>query len=333
MQVAVLHAAVTSQAAADEQDVLAEVEFASQALSRLGHEPTVVPFSLDIPWVMARLRELRPAFVFNLVDSVAGAGRLIHLAPALLDFLNIPYTGAGTDAIYLTSNKLVSKKVLAGSCLQTLPYWLAEEVLRKDSEWSGLFIVKSVWEHASIGLDEDSVITSPELLRSRIRNLKDARSFFVEAYADGREFNVSLLAGESGVEVLPIAEIRFVDYPDGKPKVVGYRAKWDVDSFEYRHTVRSFAGPDEDQGLLERLASIARDCWDLFDLRGYGRVDFRVDGEGKPWVLEINANPCISPDSGFIAAASRQGLSFDQVVARIISDSLDRWTIPSRGGM
>lgn len=331
MKVAVLHAAVAPQAAPDEKDVLAEVEFVSQALSRLGYETTAVPFYLDIAGVMACLREVCPTFVFNLVDSVAGAGQLIHLAPALLDFLQIPYTGAGTDAIYLTSNKIVSKKVLAGSILRTPGWWLSKQVLQGQVDWPGPFIVKSVWEHASIGLDEGSVVPTLELLRSRIREGKVTRGFFVEAYVDGREFNLSLLAGKNGPEVLPPAEIQFVDYPEGKPRVVGYRAKWHEDSFEYRHTVRSFAFPDEDRRLLEKLASLAHDCWDLFGLRGYCRVDFRVDAEGKPWVLEVNANPCISPDSGFVAAATRKGLHFDQVLARIIRDSLNRWDLPADG--
>ena len=119
MKVVVLHAAVAPQAAPDEKDVLEEVAHVSEALNRLGYEPISLPFSIDTQEFMERLLELRPAFVFNLVDSVEGKGHLIHLAPALLDFLNIPYTGAGTDAIYLTSNKVLAKQWLVGSGIAT----------------------------------------------------------------------------------------------------------------------------------------------------------------------------------------------------------------------
>jgi len=139
---------------------------------------------------------------------------------------------------------------------------------------------------------------------------------FAEGYVEGREFNLSLLAGE----VLPPAEIRFEGFPAGQPKMVDYRAKWDEESAEYRHTVRSFAFSPADAPLLEELAAIARRCWQAFGLRGYARVDFRVDPRGHPWVLEVNTNPCISPDGGFVAAASRAGLDLPALVGRILAD-------------
>ena len=156
---------------------------------------------------------------------------------------------------------------------------------------------------------------------------------FAEAYIEGREFNLSLLAsedlkggpvsvgrGKSCPEVLPPAEIRFDSYPSGKVRVVGYRSKWDEDSFEFTHTPRSFDFPDRDDALLADLKDLALRCWELFDLRGYARVDFRVDGAGRPWILEVNANPCLSPDAGFAAAAARAGLPFTEVLNRIIGD-------------
>ena len=111
------------------------------------------------------------------------------------------------------------------------------------------------------------------------------------------------------------------DYPPGKLKMVDYRAKWDEESFEARHTRRSFLFPPSDTPLLNRLEDLAKQCWHLFDLRGYARVDFRVDGGGRPWVLEINANPCLSPDAGFVAAGGEAGLTYRQMVDRILQDS------------
>ena len=120
--------------------------------------------------------------------------------------------------------------------------------------------------------------------------------------------------------MLPPAEIVFDGYPPGKPRIVGYRAKWDAESFEYRHTVRSFEFERRDAPLVDSLRSLALRCWELFGLRGYARVDFRVDAAGRPWILEVNANPCLSPDAGFAAAAARAGLSFERVVERIVGD-------------
>jgi D-alanine-D-alanine ligase len=93
-----------------------------------------------------------------------------------------------------------------------------------------------------------------------------------------------------------------------------------VDSFEYRNTIRHFVFSKKDDQLLTELSAITLKCWKVFNLHGYARVDFRVDEDGKPWVLEINANPCISPDSGFVAAAGQAGLNFETVVRHIIND-------------
>jgi D-alanine-D-alanine ligase len=259
------------------------------------------------------------------VESVEGHGRLIYLAGALLDFLGIPYTGATTDALYVTTNKLLTKKILAASRIPTPPFFSSEQLRRAAEPLQSPYIIKSVCEHASVGLDEDSVmsVADPRHLLSEMERRKPnlGGECFAEKYIDGREFNLSVLASHEGPEVLPPAEMTFLNYPPGKWRVVGYRAKWDESSFESRSTVRSFEFSSEDEPLLLRLKEIAMECWHLFNLRGYGRVDFRVDPENKPWVLEINANPCLSKDSGFFAAAGKAGLSYKQVTERIIQDS------------
>ena len=98
--------------------------------------------------------------------------------------------------------------------------------------------------------------------------------WFAERFVPGRELNVAIIAAPSGPRVLPVAELRFEGFPADKPAIVGYAAKWDVDSFEYRHTVRSF---DVEPALAARAERLALACWELFALDGYARVDFRVD--------------------------------------------------------
>ena len=324
MKIAILHAPIPEGASAEEQDTLVEVEAVACALAGLGHSAHAVSFSLDLRAAAESLAALSPDLVFNLVEGINGQGQLIHLSPALLDYLRIPYTGAPADAMYLSSNKLLAKRLLRDSGIPT-PHWLANDALEAQETFNGsAFIIKAVWEHASVGLDEDSIIVpvDREHLRREIKQRRESwnREFFAEHYIDGREFNLSLLAGDSGPEVLPPAEIKFVDYPSGKKRVVGYRAKWDEASFEYQHTQRCFLFPEEDRPLLDRLVTLARKCWQVFGLRGYARVDFRVDEKGSPCVLEVNANPCIAPDSGFVAAAARAGIDFTGAVERIVHD-------------
>jgi D-alanine-D-alanine ligase len=302
--------------------VLVEVATAQRLLTALGYAPVAVPVTLDLEAARARLLDLRPAFVFNLVESLDGQGRLIHLASALLDALGLPYTGAGHDAMFLTSKKTQSKRVLAAAGLPTAPWWEPPADFMGEPGFAGPYIVKSVWEHASIGIAEDSITADPKKLGAILkrRQRRFGGDWFVERFIDGREFNIAVLAGPNGPEVLPPAEMTFVGYPEGKPRIVDYEAKWHEDSFAYNNTVRRFDFGPEDAGLLARLRDIALACWQAFDLGGYARVDFRVDTEGRPFVLEINVNPCLSPDAGFAAAASRAGLSPEQVMARITGD-------------
>jgi len=322
-KIGILHPYISEKATEDEQDVMEQVEGISKALETLGFDPVPVKFDLNLEAVGITLKMLNPAFVFNLVESVNGRGSLIHLAPSFLDYLGLPYTGSKTEAMFLTSNKIVSKKLLVACGIKT-PSAYTLSSLRHDIPVKGRFIIKSAWEHASIGLSQDSVISVEdasglfcELKKGRKRMKGDC---FCEEYIEGREFNVGMLSGENGVEILPPAEILFVDYPSGKLKIVDYRAKWKPKSFEYLHTDRTFHFGAEDEPILKSLKATAEECWNLFGLRGYARVDFRVDGSGKPWVLEINANPCLSPDGGFTAASALIGLDYPMIVRRIIDD-------------
>jgi D-alanine-D-alanine ligase len=324
--IAIVHGRVDDSASADEKDVLVQVEAVRAALHALGHRTFDVPLTLDLSKAARVLQAAGPLIAFNLAETIDGKGSLIHLAPALLDSLGIPYTGAPCEAILLTSHKLLGKKMLLAAGIDTPPWVTAASAVSTAPSFPPPWIVKSVWEHASVGLEDGSVAARHRALVDEIgRRLRHERmeQLFVERYIEGRELNLALLGGTADGEPqnLPPAEIQFAGYPAGKPRIVGYRAKWVEGSFEYGNTPRTFDFPPEDERLLQTLISMSRECWKVFELRGYARVDFRVDGSGRPWVLEINTNPCISPDAGFMAAAGRAGLSMEDVVRRIVAEA------------
>jgi D-alanine-D-alanine ligase len=326
MKVVILYDRIADEGRSPDQgDVLDQAKAIREALAALGHETSTLTFSLDVKTFTESIKRAQPDLVVNLVESVEGQGRLVYLATAVLDFLGIPYTGAATDVLYQTTNKLLTKRLLAASGISTPHYFRYEDLLESGAALDQPYIIKSVWEHASVGLDEDSVLLRPNSRQLRME-MERRRGMlggecFAEKYIEGREFNLSILATREGPEVLPPAEMKFVDYPPGKWRVVGYRAKWDKNSYEFQGTVRNFQFSPEDESLLTELKETARKCWSLFGLRGYGRVDFRVDQGNRPWVLEINANPCLSTDAGFFAAATQAGISYCQIVERIMQDS------------
>lgn len=327
--IVVLHGQVLAESGPDEQDVLTQVREVSAALNALGYETAPLALTLDLETAARELRRLSPLVVFNLVESIDGRDRLLHLATSLLDFLGIPYTGCGSDGMYLASNKLLAKSLLAQAGMPTPPWIRAEESLAAEPDFAPPYIVKSTWDNASRGLERIS--ESRQQLREHLE-LRAATGgladLFVERYVEGREFNLSLLQSGSRAEVLPEAEMLFVDYPPEMPRIVGYAAKWDPTSFEYTHTVRRFDFGEEERRLIEGLRELALDSWHRLRIGGYARVDFRVDDQGSPWILEVNPNPCLSADAGLAAAAARAGYPYRELVRRILQPVLEK--IPSR---
>lgn len=305
-------------ALADELDVLDQVEFIEKHLKELGIETYRKGITTSFMLEIADLSTDKPDFVFNLVESINNKGELSYFIPALLNLYSIPYSGNPLEAIFTTTSKMLTSSMLLTSGISNPKAFMPShhQLLIPGNK----YIVKPVWEDGSLGINEESVFTyNDNGVVKRLQKLDDTH-WFIEDFIDGREFNISVLAGENGPEVLPPAEIVFKNYTGNKPKIVDFKAKWEMDSFEYVNTVRVFPGKDINTVLREKLMTTALKCWHVFGLKGYARVDMRTDANENPFVIEINANPCISPDSGFVAAAKEAGLPFNVVLRRIIND-------------
>lgn len=324
MRVLVLYTPVGADAPPEDLDGLVQRDAIAEVLADQGHQVQTLGFALNLERMQESLVELKPECVFNLVESVAGCDRLLHLAPALLDAIGLPYTGSSLGSILLTTHKLMAKRALCANQLPT-PEWIEpnseEPFVAADNT---RLIIKSAWDHGSANLDDTSLVPYANLAEIVTQLREHSRSpgqeWFAERYIDGREFNISVLAGEQGPQVLSPAEMCFEGYQEGKPRIVGYQAKWNPDSFEYQNTIRRFCFTSQDSLMLERLHEFSLRCWHLFGLRGYARVDFRVDRWNNPWILEVNANPCLSPDAGFAAALAQSGIPYPEAIRRILAD-------------
>jgi D-alanine-D-alanine ligase len=315
LKIAVLHGATLERP--DEVDTLRTAEAVCGALCRLGHAAELVHLDADLTEVDA-LPSRRPDLVFNLVEAIEGDGARAGEVPGHLDRLGLAYTGCDSRATRRCLEKPAMKRIIAQAGLPT-PAW--------SEDGGGLahlarVIVKAVAEHASLGLDASSVVPGAQAgteVAARARRL--GVPHFAEEYIDGREFNLAVLDGPAGPQVLPPAETLFVGYGE-RPRIVDYAAKWAEDSYAYNNTPRRFEFGDEDRALVDELTVLSLRAWSLFGLAGYARVDFRVDAAGRPWILEVNTNPCIAPDAGFFAAAERAGLDYDAMIGRIVDAGL-----------
>lgn len=325
MTVLVLHEAIGPDARADELDTLVQVEQVSAALKQLGNKVSVLQTGLNLDATLSKIKSRRPDCVFNLVESLGGNGRMVHFVPALLALADAQFTGCGGDAIYLSSQKQLAKDWMRMNEIPTPPSLGKErDATAGDSRW----IVKSVWEHASFGMDDGCVVSGFDAAQARIDQCiaRYGGEWFAEKFVDGREFNISVLEKDGQPQILPIAEIGFAGFPPGKPKIVGYAAKWYEESPEYLATPRSF--PVLPEGLFDALTRVVNRCWQAFGLSGYARVDIRVDRQGKPWVLEVNANPCISQDAGLAAAAHEASIEYPQLIETVLTAGLKNQRAP-----
>lgn len=334
MLIAIVHNAVTPDSRADERDVLVQVEVVRNAILELGHRCEIIPVDLNLQSVADRLQSLDPEVVFNLAESLVGSDRMASLTAAVIEELGFPLTGSSSMTLWLSNHKTLAKERLRLLGLPT-PSWFdpACPMLRSEGSPFPLrispgdrFILKPVGEHSSLGMDESALIQPgdwAELVAGTNRQSeKLGCPCFAEQFIAGREFNVSLLADGDSCQVLPIAEIDFSAFPAGKARIVDYRAKWEADSFEFQHTPRRFLAPGEEGTLTLQLSTLSRECWSALQLRGHVRVDFRVDEGGQPWILEINTNPCLSPDAGFAAALAQAEIHFPQAIERILANAL-----------
>jgi D-alanine-D-alanine ligase len=304
-------------ALADELDVLDQVAFIGNHLAELGFHVYTKEITDRFMDEIKDLTVTKPDFVFNLVESINNKGELNYFIPALLNLYSIPYSGNPLEAMFLTSNKTLASKAMKNAGITNPGLYLPSETdLLKPGK---KYIVKPIWEDGSLGINGDSVFVCEPGCVKRLEGLDDSH-WFIEDFIDGREFNISVLAGENGPEVLPPAEIVFVNYGKDKPRIIDFKAKWELDSFEYINTVRKFPGAAMDGQLEENLKETALRCWHLFGLKGYARIDIRTDSEDAVYVIEINANPCISPDSGYVAATKEAGYQFKDVLQKIIND-------------
>ncbi|HBB41766.1 MAG: hypothetical protein COW73_10795 [Nitrospirae bacterium CG18_big_fil_WC_8_21_14_2_50_70_55] len=313
---------------ASEAGVLAEVAAVRAGLELLG-----------LPYREAGVRTLEEALatvavggegvVFNLVEGFATGGEDAAQVVAVAAGLGRGCTGNTTACLALTLDKVRTKGVLReyGVPVPDGVVVAMGEAVPPLPAGVGPWIVKPVATDASEGIDaERSVVRTagPELAAAVARVHRDFRqAALVERLAGSRELNVSLLERGGGVEVLPLAEIDFSAFGPERPRIVDYAAKWDVNAFSYHHTPRLLPAP-LDAALAERVRKVARAAWQAVGCQDYARVDLRLSDAGDLFVLEVNANPDLSPDAGFVAALGAAGLAMADFVAAVVDNARRR---------
>ena len=324
MRITVLTHADRENAKASEFDEV--VSQVARALRRLGHRVSVLGVHTDVRRFIAGLSRRKPELVFNLAemfgDNVSGD----MLVAALLETQNVRYTGSGPGELYLSQDKGLTKKLLAFEDIlyPRFAVFSREQAFETGGNLRMPLFVKPLRSDSSLGIGGKSLVHDAVALMERVaairKELND--SALAEEYIEGREFYVGVL-GNSQAKALPPIEVDFTGFPEGVPKVMDSKAKWDERSKEYKGTKSVLANlPDE---LRARLQKVAVDAYRALRVRDYGRVDIRLTDTGDIYVLEVNASCYLERHSEFAMAARAMGLDYPRLIERIVNLALERY--------
>jgi len=306
-----------------EFSILHQVDVVTRALVEEGHE--TIPFGVDDAMRLAAFLESdRPDIIFNCCESLHRNAALEMNVAALYELLAIPFTGSPARTLALSLNKEHAKAIFRASGLLT-PRHAVFHPRRPMSAHNLSFplIVKPLCEDASIGIDDDSVVDTEQDMHRRVRFIWTAfeQPALVEEFIDGRELNVAVLATSADELVaLPVSEIVFGELPR---RIVGYEAKWMVDSPRYQATTPRCPA-DLPPALTAAAQAMALQAARALGLRDYGRIDLRVREDGAVFVLEANPNPDIGFDSGFVRASAAGGRTHATVISGILARAAER---------
>ena len=285
---------------------------------RLGDDPTVL-------W--RELTERRPDVVFNLYEGQLDHAETESYVAGLLEWSGMPYTGSPFSTLTLARAKHTTKYLLKGARLPTADFFAVDCLPVPICPLEFPVIVKPAQQDASVGVDQESVCVNQFQLEARVRYILTTYGapVLVEEFIEGREFNVALVELPD-LFALPPSEITFPEANE-RWSILTYSGKWTPGTPDYEKTPQTFPA-DLPAATLRKLGRLAQKAYRLLGCRDYGRVDFRMTPEGKPYILEINPNPEISEEAGFAGCLGSAQMTHRDFIIRLVEQALSRRDAP-----
>jgi D-alanine-D-alanine ligase len=306
-------------------EVKNEIEFVENSLRKAGFKVNVLPV-YNARRFINDILNLKTDLIYNFCEMVELESQEEVFAAGLFELVKVPYTGASPMTLGLCLDKAKTKIILSHYGIPTAKFDLFNESIDGCKKINLRFpvIVKPVREDASTGINEKSVVYDRKELEERVEYIIKMfkQPALVEEFIDGREVNVAILGNNPPV-ILPISEIDFSNLPSHLPKIVSYEAKWIPNTDYYEKTIPICPAPLEPE-LERKIKDIALSCYKIMGCRDYARVDMRIDKEGNPYVLEVNPNPDLSRNAGFMRSASVYGLTSEETIVKIAEIAIER---------
>jgi D-alanine-D-alanine ligase len=298
----------------------------------LEHDVHVLGVKDDLAGIRQANDELKPHIAFNLLEAFHEVGTFDQNVVAYLELLRLSYTGCNPRGMLLARDKALSKKLLHYHRIPVPEFAVVVRgrKARLPKRLAFPLMVKPLTQEASIGISQASVVDDLAKLDERVQFIHESihTDAIVEQYVEGRELYCGVI-GNHRLQVLPVWEMTFAKMPEGQHRIATERVKWSP-KYQTKMGIDTAAARDLPEGTLREIQHISRRVYKVLELSGYGRIDLRLDAEGRVYVLEANPNPQIARAEDFAASAAAAGLAYAALLQRILTTGL-RWE-PERLG-
>jgi D-alanine-D-alanine ligase len=290
-------------------------------LKSIGHEVYCVGVLGDLEIIRRTLVDFNPHIVFNLLEEFDGNPVFDQHVVSYLELKRIPYTGCNPRGLTLARDKALSKKILSYHRIPVPKFYVFPKNQKPKMRKGMIFplIVKSLTEEASLGISQASIVHKEEELIARIEFIHQSldTDAIAEQYIEGREFYVGVM-GNLRLNLLPVWELRLENMPDASYQIATERVKW---SEEYRkkYRIKSLQAPNLDEDDIKKIHNYCKKTYKTLGLNGYARIDLRYTENKKVYILEANPNPGVAYGEEFPDSAEKVGLTYEQVLEKIIS--------------
>lgn len=293
------------------------------------HNVTLVEANNDS---FLKLRELKPDIVFNFAEGLTGVNRESHI-PAMLEMLQIPYSGSDALTLGICLDKSRAKEILTYHKIPNAKFLVVNQLEDiTNSKFDFPLIVKPISEGSSKGIFSSSFVKNTKELEDEVKRIIFSynQPALIEEFLPGREFTVAVLGNGNEADVLPIIEISYEDFPQDVLPLYSYEAKWILDTKENNFDV--FECPAKLDNQLEvKIKETVLRTYNVLGCKDWSRIDVRLDKNGVPNIIEINPLPGIMPDpnenSSFPKAARAAGMNYNQLIQRALYSAAKRYNL------
>ena len=293
----------------------------TSTLQQLGHEVKALGVQDELHPIRDAVDEFKPDIAFNLLEEFQGNVLYDQNVVSLLELLRVPYTGCNPRGLIISREKALSKKLLVYHRIR-VPAFHAFPMglkVRRPRDLAFPLIVKSLTEHASLGISKASIVHDDAELDERVKfvHRRVKTDAIAEQFIEGREVYVAVIGNER-LTALPARELVIASEHSDPPTIATEKVKHDLE-YQERHGIEQKAAVDLLPAVESALPHLSKRIYRILGLTGYARIDYRVSPDGQIWCLEANPNPEISQGEEFASAAAQVGITYPELLQRLLN--------------